>query len=108
MPLLWWSLTLIVMMLGLAGTVVPLVPGTVLILAAAVIHRLALGEAHSVGWWTIGGLTFLMILSHVVDLVSGAIGAKWFGATRWGAIGGIIGAIAGLFYLPLGLFLGPL
>lgn len=107
-PTLWWILTVVLMLVGLVGTVVPLLPGTTIIFAAAVLHHLMLGEAQSAGWWTIGGLGVLMIVSHVIDFVSGAIGAKWFGATRWGAIGGILGALVGLFFFPLGLFLGPM
>src|SRR5947207_10761291 len=95
---LWWTLTLVLMLIGLIGTVVPLLPGTTIILAAAVVHHLALGEAHSVGWWTIGAFVVLTVLSYVVDFVSGALGAKKFGATRWGAIGGIVGAIVGVFF----------
>ena len=107
-PFLWWILTLLLMFVGLVGTVLPLLPGTTIILAAAILHHLMLGAAHSVGWWTLAGLAVLTIVSHVLDLVSGSIGAKWFGATRWGAIGGILGAIVGLFFFPLGLFLGPM
>jgi uncharacterized protein YqgC (DUF456 family) len=105
---LWWTLTLVLMFVGLIGTVVPLLPGTTIILAAAVVHHFALGEAQSVGWWTIAGLTILTVLSYVVDFVSGAIGAKKFGATRWGAIGGIVGAIVGVFFGLPGIFIGPL
>lgn len=105
---LWWTLALVLMLIGLVGTVLPLLPGTTIILAAAVVHRLALGEAQSVGWWTIGGLVVLTILSYVVDFVSGAIGAKKFGASRWGAIGGIVGAIVGIFFGLPGIFVGPL
>jgi uncharacterized protein YqgC (DUF456 family) len=107
-PTLWWILTIVLMLVGLVGTVVPLLPGTTIILAAAIMHHLMLGEAQSVGWWTIAGLAVLMVLSYVLDLVSGSIGAKWFGATRWGAFGGIVGAIVGIFFFPLGLFLGPM
>ncbi len=108
MPALWWSLTLVLMLAGLVGTVVPLMPGTTIILAAAVVHHFMLGEAHSVGWWTLGGLLALTVLSFVVDLISGSLGAKKFGATRWGAIGGILGAIVGLFFGIVGVFVGPL
>jgi uncharacterized protein YqgC (DUF456 family) len=96
------------MLAGLVGTVVPLLPGTTIILAAAILHHFMLGEAHSVGWWTIGGLLALTLLSYVLDLISGSLGAKKFGATRWGAIGGIIGAIVGLFFGIPGIFIGPL
>ena len=105
---LWWTLTLVLMAIGLVGTVVPLLPGSTVILGAAVMHRIALGEPQSVGYWTLGGLVVLTILSYVVDFVSGAIGAKRFGATRCGAIGGIVGAIVGIFFGLPGIILGPL
>lgn len=105
MEVFWWVLTIGLMLAGLVGTVVPLVPGTVLILLGAVVNHFAL---HSVGWGTLVVLTLLTILAQALDIVSGAVGAKWFGATRWGAIGGILGAIIGLFFGLPGLFLGPL
>jgi uncharacterized protein YqgC (DUF456 family) len=105
---LWWALTVILMLVGLAGTVLPLLPGTTIILAAAVVHHFALGPEKSVGWWTLSGLLVLAICSYVVDFVSGAIGAKKFGATRWGAVGGVLGAIVGIFFGLPGIFLGPL
>lgn len=107
MPALWWSLTILLMIVGLIGTVIPLLPGTTIIFAAAVIHRVMLGEEHSVGWWTLGGLLVLTIISHVLDFTSGSMGARKFGATRWGAFGAVVGAIAGMFFFPWGLVLGP-
>src|SRR5882757_1446276 len=94
----WWTLTLLLMAIGLVGTVVPLLPGTTIILAAAVMHHFALGAEHSVSWWTLAGLVALTVVSYVLDFISGALGAKKFGATRWGAIGGILGAIVGIFF----------
>ena len=104
----WWIVTLLLMFIGLVGTVLPLVPGPTIILAGAIVHRLMLGEAKSIGWWTLGALIVLTLVSYAIDLVSGAIGAKWFGATRWGALGGILGAIVGLFFGIIGVFIGPL
>ena len=108
MTTLWWTLTILLMLAGLIGTVVPLLPGTTIILAAAVGHHLLLGAEHSVGWWTIAALAVLTAVSFVVDFVSGAAGAKYFGATRWGALGGIVGAIVGLFFGFVGILVGPL
>ena len=107
MELLWWTLTFLLMLAGLAGTLVPFIPGTVLILAGAVVHRWALGPGVGVGWGTLAGLAFLMILSQGIDFLGGVAGAKYFGATRWGAIGGILGGIVGLFFGLPGLILGP-
>ena len=93
------------MLVGLVGTVVPLLPGTTIILAAAVMHHLALGAAQSVSWWTLGGL--FVVTRAVVTwsiFVSGAMGAKKFGATRWGAIGGIWARSSGFFLGCRGFF----
>ena len=107
MTTLWWTLTLLLMLVGLVGTLIPLLPGTTIILAAATLHRLMLGEEQSIGWWTIGGLIALTLVSYALEILSGSLGAKWFGATRWGALGGLLGAIVGLFFGLVGVFLGP-
>jgi len=108
MDSIWWILTVFLMLTGVIGTVVPLLPGSVLILAGAVIHRLALGPEASVGWGTLVILTVFVLLAQALDLISGSMGAKYFGATRWGAVGGILGALVGLFFGLPGIFLGPL
>lgn len=109
LPVLWWTLTVLLMLIGLAGTLLPLLPGTTLILAGAVVHKIAFPEGpHTISWWTVAVLVVLMLISHGVDFVSGAVGAKYFGATRYGAIGGVLGAIVGMFFFPVGIFLGPL
>jgi len=103
----WWILILLLMLGGLCGTIFPLLPDTPLIVAAAVLHHFVFGESGA-SWTTLLALTFLMLVSLALDFVSGSMGAKYFGATRWGAIGGILGAIVGIFYGPVGLFVGPL
>jgi hypothetical protein len=101
------TLTILLMLFGLAATLVPILPGTTIILAAAILDQL-LGGSHRVGWYTILGLAILTFISYVVELISGTIGGKWFGATKWGAIGGMIGAIVGLFCGLVGVFVAPL
>ena len=105
MESLWWAVTLILMLLGLVGTVVPLMPGTVLILCGAIVNHVTL---QSIGWPTLIVLTVLMLAAQALDIVSGSAGARWFGATRWGAVGGILGAIIGLFFGLPGIFVGPI
>lgn len=102
----WWVLTLLLMLAGLIGTVVPLVPGTLVILGAAVLHHFVMAPERSVSWTTLVILTFLMLAAQALDLISGSLGARRFGATRWGALGGILGAVAGLFFGLPGIFLG--
>ena len=107
MDLFWWGLTLVLMAIGLIGTVLPVLPGTTIIFAAAVIHRLMLGPEKSIGWVSILVLFALTLASLAIDFASGWIGARRFGATRWGSLGAIIGAIAGLFFGLPGLLIGP-
>ena len=49
MEAFWWLFAIVLMALGLIGTVIPIVPGTTIILAAAVVHRVALGADRSLG-----------------------------------------------------------
>lgn len=101
------GLALLVMLLGLIGSILPALPGTPLVLAAAIGHRLYFGEA-SVSNVMLGVLTGLMVLSLIFDFTASMIGAKKFGATWRGAAGAAIGGIIGLFFSLPGIILGPL
>jgi uncharacterized protein YqgC (DUF456 family) len=103
----WWTLVFVLLGLGLIGAVFPVLPDSLLILAGAVLQHFTIHSPRTVGWWTVGILTALSILAHLVDFGAGALGAKKFGASRWGALGGLIGGVAGLFFFPIGLFVGP-
>ena len=107
MELLWWLIAIVLMAVGLIGTLLPVVPGAIIILAAAVLHQIMLGSEKSVGWWNIAALVLLTLLSYAFEFAGGYFGAKRFGATKWGAFGATIGAIAGLFYPFPGLIVGP-
>jgi len=95
--LFWWLAAVIVMAVGLIGTVLPIIPGTTIILAAAVVHRLMVGAEKGIAWWGIAGLVVLMLLSYGLDFASSYFGAKYFGASRWGVAGAVIGGILGIF-----------
>ena len=92
---------------GLIGTVLPVFPGTIIILAGAIIHRIMLGPDKSIGWQTIVVLVLLTLATYALDFLSGYFGAKYFGATRWGMLGAILGALVGIFFGVIGLFVGP-
>jgi uncharacterized protein YqgC (DUF456 family) len=92
---------------GVIGTIVPVLPGTTIILAAAIIHRVVLGPEKSVGWKTIVVLGLLTVVSYAFDVLGSYFGAKYYGATKWGALGAILGMLVGLFFGIIGLFAGP-
>jgi uncharacterized protein YqgC (DUF456 family) len=107
MELFWWLFTIVLFAVGLIGTIAPVLPGTTIILAAAVIHRMMLGPEKSIGWRTIILLVLLTFATYAIDVLAGYFGAKYFGATKWATFGAILGALIGLFFGILGLFVGP-
>lgn len=107
MELFWWLLTIVLFAVGLIGTVAPVLPGTTVILAASILHRIMLGPDKSIGWYTIVVLVLLTVASYALDVLAGYFGAKYFGATKWGTFGAIFGALVGVFFGLIGLFIGP-
>lgn len=103
-----WIVTILLFLTGLLGCVLPVLPGHLLILAGAISYRIMMGAEASLEWWGFGVLLFLIVLSQVFDFLSGSLGAKMFGGSKWSAMGALLGGIAGLLFLPLGLLLGPL
>ena len=108
MELFWWSAVLLLMAIGIVGTVLPIFPGTTIILAAAILHRVVLGPAKSIGWASIMVLLALTLASYALDFAGSWYGARRFGATRWGVAGAVLGAIVGLFFGLPGLLVGPI
>ncbi len=103
-----WLVTGSLLLVGLVGCVVPALPGHLFILLAAVGYRLMVGTSAGIAWWGFGILVLLMAISQIFEMVSGSLGSRWFGGTKWGALGALVGGIVGLFFLPFGLLLGPL
>lgn len=103
-----WLITSCLLLAGLIGCILPVLPGHLILLIAAIAHRLMLGENSGLPWWSFAVLVILMAISQTFETLSGAAGSKWFGGTRWGAAGAIIGSLVGLFFMPFGLLLGPL
>ncbi|MBI5622875.1 MAG: DUF456 domain-containing protein [Elusimicrobia bacterium] len=99
-----WGLSLLLMVVGLVGTLVPCVPGTPVILAGAVLHKVFLPQYLS--WWTVAAMGLLAGLGLAAEFLGAALGSKSFGSTRWGLAGAAAGAFVGLFFGPVGLALG--
>ena len=97
---------LILMGIGCAGSVLPGIPSTPLVLAVAIGHKLYFRE-NSIGWLAIIMLTLITVLALVMDYLASVYGAKKFGATKKGMFGAIVGGIAGLFFAFPGILVGP-
>ena len=108
MDTIWWFAAIAVMAVGLLGTVLPVVPGTTIILAAAIVHRLIVGAEKGMNWWMIAVLVLLTAITYAIDFAATYVGAKYFGATRWGVIGAVIGGIVGVFTGFVTLLVAPI
>lgn len=97
----------LLVLVGLVGSAVPVIPGTPLILLAAGIYAVAT-DFDPVGPGRLLVLAGLALLAAGLDYLAGAVGVRKLGGTRWGVAGAVLGALAGVFFGPLGLLLGPL
>jgi uncharacterized protein YqgC (DUF456 family) len=91
---------------GLAGLVLPLLPGPLLIYIGLFLGAWAEDFVY-IEWVTLLILGLLMIVSHAIDFIASAFGAKKQGAGKKALIGAIIGAFAGLFFGFIGIIFGP-
>lgn len=108
MDSLWWFAAVVLMAVGLLGTILPVVPGAVIILGTAIGHRVMVGPERGMGWLSLAVLVALTLLSYGLEFLSGYFGAKYFGATKWGVIGAIIGGIVGIFTGFVTLLVAPI
>lgn len=104
-----WTLVIGLIVTGFLGTFLPILPGTTLIFAGVLAHYFLNGmEESQLTWISLVVIGLIWIVTMIVDWFSGAIGAKWFGSSKWGIVGAIIGGIVGLFFSVPGLIIGPI
>ena len=94
------------MSVGVAGSVLPGIPSTPLVVLAAIGHRLYFGAA-SLSNWALAILVALMLVSLIMDYVASMVGAKKLGATWRGVLGAVVGGVIGIFFTLPGIILGP-
>src|SRR5215211_4653927 len=106
-PLL--ALTIVLMVVGLLGSLVPGLPGVTLIFLSALVYAL-LTDLRTVGAVILVVLFLFAALAFITDFVATSYGARRFGASNWGtvggAVGGIVGALAGLLLAGIGSLFG--
>lgn len=104
----WTILAAIVMVVGLCGVVVPVLPGLALIWFTAVIYGFVVGFG-TVGIGVMAALTALVVAGLVKGIVIPRRRAAMSGASGWSQLGGVIGAVFGFFIIPvLGVIVGAL
>ena len=106
MDWLLWAAALMLVVLGFAGLILPVLPGIPLLFLGLVAAAWAEGFVH-VGFGTLAVLALLALLASGADFAAVAFGARRFGATPRAAWGAAAGLLVGLFFGLPGILLGP-
>ena len=102
-----WVVSVALIMVGVAGTVLPALPGTALVLGGIVLGAWV-DDFTRVSVGTLAVITTLAVLAWVLDYVAGLVGAQRAGASRQALIGAALGTVAGLFLGLVGVLFMPL
>ena len=103
---LYYVLAVLLVLVGIAGTILPALPGLPLVFAGMLLAAWT-GDFQQVGMPMLVVLGLLTLFSLAVDFWATALGAKRVGASKLAIIGAMVGTVAGLFFGPIGLLMGP-
>ncbi len=102
-----WVLCVALIVSGLAGTVLPLLPGTVLVWGGIFLGAW-IDDFARVGTTTVMVVSALALLAWALDYVAGLMGAQKAGASKQALLGAAVGTVAGLFMGLVGVLFMPL
>ncbi|MDQ3446175.1 MAG: DUF456 family protein [Pseudomonadota bacterium] len=102
-----WIVAVLLILVGLAGTVLPALPGVPLIFGGVLLAAW-IGDFQRISVFTVVVMATLAVLGIVIDYVAAAVSAKRAGASKEGIVGAAIGTLAGVFTGLWGLLFMPL
>ena len=106
MHVLGYALGFLALAAGAVGVVLPVVPGSLLLVAGTVVIAWADRFAR-VGWGTVVLSALVGTVIWAVDLAAAALGARVARASRWAVVGASVGLLVGLLFGLPGILLGP-
>jgi uncharacterized protein len=104
---LLWILCAALILVGLAGTVLPVLPGTILVWGGIVLGAW-IDDFTRVSMTTVVVVSVLAIIAWGLDYVAGLMGAKKAGASKQALLGAAAGTVFGLFMGLVGVLFMPL
>ena len=107
MNVLLWTVAVALILIGIAGTVLPALPGAVLVFGGIVLAAW-IDDFTRIPVWIVILLGAMTAVAWVVDYVAAAAGAKRVGASKYAIIGAMIGTFAGIVTGLWGLLFMPL
>ncbi len=107
MTILLWIAAIALIVIGVAGTVLPLLPGPILAFAGIALAAW-IDDFARIPAWLLAVIALLTVMAWAVDYIAAAMGVKRTGASRLAIIGATIGTVAGLLSGLWGLLFMPL
>ena len=107
MNIVLWIVAILLIVVGVAGVVLPALPGAVLVFAGIALAAW-IDDFNRVSGWTVGVTGVLMVIAWASDYVAGLMGAKKVGASKQAIVGAAVGTLAGIFTGLWGLVFMPL
>jgi uncharacterized protein len=104
---LLWMASAALIAVGMAGTVLPALPGTLFVLLGILLGAW-IDDFTRVGWGSLTVIIVLAVLAWGLDYVAGLLGAKKAGASRYAILGAALGTIVGIFMGLVGVLFMPL
>jgi uncharacterized protein YqgC (DUF456 family) len=104
---LLWVLSVALIVVGLAGTVLPVLPGTVLVWGGILLGAW-IDDFTRVSIATVAVISALGLLAWGLDYAAGLLGARRAGASRLALVGAAVGTVVGLFMGLVGVLFMPL
>jgi uncharacterized protein YqgC (DUF456 family) len=104
--ILLWIIGAVLTFTGLAGLLLPLVPGAPLLFLGLLLGAWAEGFRY-IGVWSLLLLAGMAALTYVVEFVASILGVKKYGGSRRAMAGAALGGMAGMFLGIPGILLGP-
>ena len=105
-PNVYLAFAAILVVLGVLGTVLPVLPGALLVFGGLFLAAWA-QDFTRVGPWGLALIGALMALAFAVDFIASVAGAKRVGASPKALLGAGIGGLIGVFFGLPGILLGP-
>jgi uncharacterized protein YqgC (DUF456 family) len=102
-----WIVAVLLIAVGVAGTVLPALPGIPLVFGGVLLAAW-IDDFQRIPGWVVGVLAVLAVIGVAVDYLAAAVSARRVGASRQGIVGAAIGTVAGIFTGLWGLLFMPL
>jgi uncharacterized protein YqgC (DUF456 family) len=104
--LILWIIGALLTFTGLAGLLLPLLPGAPLLFLGLLLGAWA-EDFRYIGLWTLLALAGMAALTYVVEFAASVLGVKKYGGSRQAMVGAAVGGVVGLFLGIPGILLGP-